>query len=228
MAKIYDNQKGPKDEWAKLKNEPLKVRLQWLLEYYGLAALGIAVGLFVLISIIITVIINKMPRVVIGEFFSEAADVSYNERMKEELCGILGYDVKKYQIDISSTAGTFAPAESYLQIQRLSARVNAQDLDFVVANLKLFKDFTDPTDPDAAMFKDLRDFLPEQTLKALDEAGRLVCIECDYGSIPFCIDIKGTRLYDLYKLSSDDACLGIVYNAPDLDGVLALIETYIQ
>lgn len=227
MRKIYADQKGPKDEWAKLKNEPLKVKLEWLVQYYGLIALGVLIAVIMLVSITVTVIVNSMPRVVIGEFFSEAADVSYNERLKEELCDILEYDAKKYQIDISSTMGTYASNEVSYQIQRLSARVNAKDLDFVVANAKLFIDFTDTSDAQDCMFKNLNDFLPADTLKALEEAGRLMYIETDAGSVPYYIDINDTRFYRLYKLYSGEAYFGVIFNAPDTPGVIALIENYI-
>ena len=226
MAKIYDDQKGPKDEWAKLKKEPLKVKLQWLFQYYGLTAAVVLISIGILVSIAVTIIINRMPRVVVGEFFSEPADVSVNESVKEELCAKLGYEPNKYRIDISTMTGAFASEDAPLQTQRLIARVNALDIDFVVANEKLFKDYTDPNDPVNCLFYDLRELLPKETLKALDAAGRLVYIETNEGPVPFYIDINGTRFYELYKLTSGQAFFGVIFNAPDLPGVIALIENY--
>lgn len=227
MAKIYDDQKGPKDEWAKLKNEPLKVKLQWLFQYYGLAALGVAVALFMLISITVTVILNSRPCVVAGEFYCSGADISYNERMKEDLCGVLGMDPKKTRIDISNTAGDYSGGDSALQIQRLSARIAARDLDFVVGNSKIFHDFTDKTDQSNSAYMNLKSFLPEDLYKKLQDAGRIQTIVTDYGPVPYYIDIIGTRFGKLYGIETGQIYFGVIFNTANPDAVIALIEKYL-
>ena len=227
MAKIYDDQKGARDEWAKLKNEPLKVKLQWLLEYYGLTALGVLVGIFIIVSITVTVILNKMPRIITGEFYTEVADTEYNEAMKEDLCRYLDYDAKKYQIDISSLSATLTTEDAALKIQRLVARVASQDIDFLVSSSKLFRDYTDPTDPSGSMFGNLKEILDEETLKQLEDAGRLLYIDTSDGLQPFAIDLKETRFYEVYKLQAPEEYIGFVYNAPHTDGITALVKLYI-
>ncbi len=227
MPKVYENQKGPRDEWAKLKNEPLKVKLQWLLEYYGLVGLGILIGIFVLISITVTVILNKMPRIITGEFYTEVADTEYNEALKEELCRSLDYDAKQYQIDINSVSATLTTEDTALKIQRLMARVAAEDIDFLVAGAKLFRDYTNPSDPSGSMFRNLREILDEDMLKQLDDAHRLLYVSTDNGLQPFAIDVKGSRFAEVYKLQAPEEYIGFVYNAPHQDGILALVKLYL-
>ncbi|MBQ9910624.1 MAG: hypothetical protein IJM50_03920 [Lachnospiraceae bacterium] len=227
MAKIYEDQKGPKDEWAKLKNEPLKVKLEWLIQYYGLAALFTLIGVFTLVSIIVTVILNSRPCVIAGEFYCTGSDISYNERMKEDLCSVLGMDPKKTRIDISNTAGDYSGGDSVIQIQRLSARLTARDIDFVVGSQKVFHDFTNPSDIENSAFMNLKKFLPDALYKKLDEEGRIKTIFTDFGQIPYYIDIIGTRFGELYGCREGQIYLGVTFNTQNPEAAIALIERYL-
>ncbi|MBQ6551620.1 MAG: hypothetical protein IJL78_09455 [Lachnospiraceae bacterium] len=229
MAKVYGDEITGKDQWNKLKGAPLKDKISYIWEYYHIHII-IAVALIVFaVSMIRSIIYNSIPNVVDGEFLmAEMLEDDTQEELKEILCEKLGYEAKKYHIDLSSTALSSNAQEVYTLVQKVIARIAAQDLDFIAAPEAYFSMFMSPEDEDSSAFADLRTVLSEETVARLEAAGRLRYFENDYTDpYPYLIDITDCEFYRYLGFFSTECYMGITVNAPHpeaLEAILTMVE----
>ena len=228
MAKVYGDEITGRDQWKKLKGGPLKDKIAYIWEYYHIHIIvGIAFIVFAY-SMISSIIYNSIPNVVDGEFLTAEMIESDQEPLKLVLCEKLGYEPKKYHIDIASTAVSNDVSQVYTLQQKIIARIAAQDLDFIAAPEAYFSMFMSTDDPDGSAFADLRDILSADTIARLDAAGRLLYFENEYSDpYPYLIDITDCEFYDYFKLFTTDCYMGITVNAPHpeaLEVIMTMIE----
>ena len=226
MGKFYGDEPGAKDQWAKLKGAPFKDKVQYIAQYYGLA-IGVTLFLIILaISLTKTIIYNSVPNVIAGEFYTEPINEEVYEDLKLKLCNALGYDPKKYHIDLSTNLADANNTEQvYYQYQKLMARIAAKDLDFIQGIDTTFAPYISAENPDDCAFYDLRNILSAETLARLEAEGRLVAIETDYaGSLPYAIDITGSELYNTLRCLTDRCLIGFPITAPHLEALEPLCE----
>lgn len=221
MAKIYGDEKGVKEQWAKLKGAPLKDKVQYIATYYGLAIVITAALILIAVSIIKSVIYNSVPNVISGEFRTETLDNAQPDVFKEDLCKEMGLDPDEYHIDISSALTDMNNLEQvYMMSQKLLARIAAGDLDFLQGNMETFEQYISAENEDDCAFEDLRKILSEETLNRLEQEGRLVCIDTTFaGRMPYLIDITGTDLYNRLGCLTDPCLIGILITAPHPEAI---------
>ncbi len=226
MAKVYGDEITGRDQWNKLKGAPLKDKLSYIWEYYHIHIIVVVSVIVFAYSMISSIIYNSVPNVVSGEFYSGELMKDDLEELKVTLCEKLGYNPKKYHIDISSTAAAAGDASQiYTLQQKLIARIAAQDLDFLAAPEAYYALFMSEDDPENNAFADLRTVIPEDTLARLEAEGRVRYFENNYSeAFPYLIDLTNSELYSYLELFSTDCCLAVTVNAPHPDGLNALLD----
>ncbi len=230
MAKIYGDEKGAKGEWDKMKGEPLTVKLEWIIQYYGILILAVIFGIIAAISLIKGCIYNSIPNVITGEFQTAYMDAESpaKEEMKVYLCEQLGLNPDKYHIDLASSVVDPSDYELMItQAQRLSARIMAKELDFLAADEMTFLAYMDPNDLEASAFADLRTVMPEEIFSRLESEGRILYLEkggqkYDY---PYLIDIRNSEFFDRLGLVSVGECyMGITVNGEHHDNMIEVLK----
>ncbi len=225
MARIYGDEVTGKDQWRKLKGAPFKDKIAYIWEYYHIHIIVIISVVVFAVSMIHSIIYNSIPNVVQGEFYSEEILKEDMDDLKEILCEKLGYDPKKYHIEISSSVAMPDAQQIYTLQQKLIARIAAQDLDFLAAPEAYYSLFMSEDDPDSNAFADLRTFVSEENMARLEAEGRIRYFENNYGEpFPYLIDLTDSELYRYFGLFFNDCYMAVTVNAPHPDGLNALLE----
>ena len=206
MAKVYGDEGGDREQWAKLKGAPLKDKIAYFFTYYGLATFFIIVGVVFVVSFTVSYIRNSIPSVITGDFYTSLIREDCDEELKTVLCARLGYNPSKYQIAISSTVGISTDVQmAYTQSQKTIARIAAGELDFICADTALANSYMNAEDGDANAFADLSAVFPEEDLKKLDESGHLLYYTmADGTSFPYLIELNGTWLSEFFGLTESN------------------------
>jgi len=227
--KVYDNQHTTKDEWEKVKNQPLKVRLQWLWDYYGIIAIVVLAALLICINLVYTIIDGSIPNVIQIEIYSEEVDQDRNDGFKESMCEVMGLDPEEYHIDVSSCTITTTQYDTYnSQSLRLAARVAANDLDILIGTAKTFNEYFVTDENAESYLTSLDTVLPENLMEKLKEQDLIYYLEDNKGNqIPVAIDIQGSKFYEYYGLVSKQAYAGISNTAPHIESIIAFIENFV-
>lgn len=226
MAKIYGDEKGVKEQWAKLKGAPLKDKIQYILTYYGIAIAIVIALILIAISVTKSIIYNSVPVVIAGEFRTEPVDEAGFEPLKEDLCTALGLNPDDYHIDLTSSLTDNNNMEQvYMMAQKFIARVAAGDLDFLQGNRQTFDQYMSDTEEDDCAFADLRNVLSAETLNRLDQDGRLIYMDTTFaGRMPYLIDMTGSELYTRLGCYTDESLIGLVVSAKNTEAFEALCE----
>jgi len=223
--KVYDDQTGAKEEWAKLKDATLKQKLQYLIEYYGLAALVVLAVIIFLATYIPACIRNSRPNVISGEFLMVEPSEEGIEELRLLMCENLGEDPEKIGISISNK---LIDTEDISQLSTMSelivARIMAKDVDFYYGPLDLLAGYINTEDYDGNYFASLYDFLPEDLVATLEAQGRLLYLQmADGTSFPYLINPNGSRLMDMLDLyDTTDGYIALVINSEHADALVEL------
>ena len=121
-------------EFQKLKNEPLKTKLEYIFTYYWIPILVVAVLLVVLISQIIHLTSVK-ETVLSGHCINATAESADADKFIADFAISLGVDSEKSEISILTSQ--FLPSasyDSYVANQLITAKIATKSLDFIVAD----------------------------------------------------------------------------------------------
>ena len=221
MKKIYDNQTGAKEEWAKMKGQPLKKKLSYLWEYYGLTALAVLAAIIFLVSFVPSCIENRKPNVISGEFiFGELSDDGI-EDLRLLLCEKMEKNPKRTNINVFSR---MVDSEDVQQLSALReiimAKIMAKEVDFFFANEDTLEAYMDPTDYEGCSFADLHAFLSDDLIAELESQGRVLYYTLDDGtSFPYLIDPSNSRLTEILELKGT-GYIGLVVNSKNPEGIV--------
>ncbi len=223
--KIYGDEKGAKAEWEKLKGQPLKKKLSYIATYYGVAILIVLGVLAIAVSMTISIIKNKVPKVIQIEFITAVVDDTAADTAKDYLCGKLGLEPKKYNIEIGSS---IFDAEEYemlsYQLQKIGARITSKDLDIMGADEATFKIYMSKDEKDGNAFADLRDVLPADEIERLDRENRLIWYEASYGSFPYLINVYDSELVHFLGIRGPVCLLGVPVTCPHPEATVEILK----
>lgn len=148
------------DQYKKMKDKPLKERLEYLGRYYGGIAIGAIVVIGILISIISTVLSKKdtgFKAIILNATGMTTSNIS------EEFAEYAGIDLKHYECDIDTGAFLSTSGFGYddtATLTRYMADIQSRDLDCVIFHSERFY-----TDSLSMLYADLRDYLSEEDLE---------------------------------------------------------------
>lgn len=221
MAKIYGDEEGDKEQWAKLKGRPLSEKLQHFITYYGLRTLAIGAGIFAAIYILVTFIHSRWPVTVAGEFLMTPMYEEAVMDMHAYLTDKMELNPKRSRTDITNTV---VPEDSGMDIsavlQKTFARLAVGDIDFLgQPEVESFDKYMDPESKDFCAFEDLRVVLDEETYEFLEGEGRLLWFTLDDGTtFPYVINVSGTLFSRYFGLIGDEYYIGYTVAAEHPDG----------
>jgi len=229
MAKIYDDQHTIKDEWIKIKNEPLKVKAQWYWDYFGWLTIGVIIVIIAVINIVSSTIENSIPRIIQGEILTDSFEEEKTDEFFDLLCEKMGVEKSDYRIDVNYSIGSVYDSEyMYALASKIAARVAASDIDYYIGAKSFLETYVDTSEYENSAYNDLKEFLPAEIFEKLEAEDRIIYIADDAGvEHPVFIDIKDTTYYNLFEFTSEDCCLGIVCTGQHMDAVQAMIKYFI-
>lgn len=210
MANVYGDEKtyGARAQWAKMKDAPMKDKIQYIIQYYGIAIVLSLIGIWMVVSLVRNIIYNSIPIILAGEFYSYSITADGgDEEIKLKLCEKMGYEEKDYHIDLSGMAfATDNPEQAMSQMQKIMARMSAGDLDFLVGTNDFMNGYMyngeNQDEPDYP-FEDLSTLLPSDLFKKLDADGRIVYYDAAAGQIPYGVDLTSSYITRTLKIPDE-------------------------
>ncbi|GEM_PF-2681039 len=207
MANIYGDEKknGARAQWEKMKDAPMKDKIQYIIQYYGIAIVLTIIGLWMVTSLVKNIIYNSVPNIIAGEFYSYSiSETDGYEELRLKICEKMGVEESGYHIDIGGIAYASDNAEQAMtQLQKIMARMSAGDLDFLVGTSDFMTGYMyngeDQDDPEYP-FEDLSTILPAELFEKLDSEGRILYYKAASGDIPFAVSLSNSyisRLLDI-------------------------------
>ena len=225
MAKIYGDEKGDKFQWEKLKGEPLKVKLDYIITYYGIMILAGAAIIALAVSLTVSIIRNNIPRVIAGEVLTMEISSFEPDDLKEVLCEKLGLDADDYEIDLTTSYISTSDYEQYyVQYQKIMAQIAAGDTDFFISTTSFMDQFMDPEDSSAGAFKDLSEVLPEDLFEKLEADGRILYYEGDDFTFPYAVNVNDSYLADFLMLPTTENSCFFSVNASHEEAFVEMIK----
>jgi len=230
MAKVYDNQKGAKDEWAKLKDAPLKTKLEYLAEYYIYYAIAFVAVVIFLATFVPSCIDNRRPIVISGEFMETGPTEEGIETLHTYLCDKFDLDIKKNNISLTERAiDTRDTTQVTTMHELVLARIVAEDVDFYFGSEDFLSSYMDLNEKDGSCFADITEFLPADIVSALEAQDRLTFFTMSDGtSYPYMIDTSGSKLNSMLGLDNFCGKMVLVVNSPHLDSLIEVCRLIVE
>ncbi len=164
MATLRDDLKAERE---KMKGRPLKDKLEYFWEYYKFHAIGIIVGLLIVIYIVKTIVTAKDYALFVVEINSGDATGEVSETWKNELTDFLDVDTKDYEVYIDSSMqfsfGNVSSQTDYTSAQKLTALLTARTMDIMMSDITVFEQYAQNR-----CFIDLREIYTEDELAAME------------------------------------------------------------
>lgn len=149
-----------RQEQKKLKGRSIKEKLSYFWDYYKIHTLCVAVGIF-LIFTIVRDIRNTKPSAFYGSYFN-ALQTFDGEAQMEEFEAFAGIDSESYEATLDTTMYytlTDMSETTLATSQRFAAMVSAQEIDMVIADEDVFSNYAVNE-----IFADLREIMSEEEL----------------------------------------------------------------
>lgn len=211
MADIYGEGSNSKKQWDKLKGAPLKDKVKYIAQYYGIAIIAVIAGIIFIVSMVRTIIYNSVPVIISVECYSGVVAEDAGDRLMEKIAPLLEADPSKYHIEVSASlieGGDMQQA--YTLSQKIFARIAAADLDCCIGAESLLYSYMDKEDPEENAFRNLKDLLPEDLYARLLSENRIVFLSPETEDWPYGIDISNTDLAETIGLSGEGHVLSFV------------------
>ena len=225
MADIYGEGNNSKKQWDKLKDAPLKDKLKYIAQYYGIAIIAIIAGIIFIVSMTRTIIYNSVPVIISVEAYSSVVSDEAGDRLMEKIAPKLDADPSKYHIEVtSSLIETSDIQQAYAQSQKVFARMAARDLDVVIGRESFLISYMSKEDPDNRAFYNLHDILSDELYERLLSEDKIVFLEGAEVEYPYGIDLTNTDLAETIGLFGEGNVMTFVISSERLDAQKAAAE----
>ena len=231
MARVYKDQKSAfqdfKDQFKSLDGQPFTKKIEHFFRYYWKITAIIIIAIILIVTLISSIIYNSAPKIIQGASYPYSVGDDAPEALKNALAEKLGVDASKYHIEFQALA---VDQEDYQQIysanQTIMAMIMGNNLDFLITEEAWFASLlSTEAEEDMGMY-DLRQLIPEETLKRLEEEGRIISVDTEFsGTYPYLINIDGSYLAELMELpTATGNYVGFFANAKHLEADAALVS----
>ncbi len=225
MADIYGEGNNSKKQWDKLKDAPLKDKLKYIAQYYGIAIIAIIAGIIFIVSMTRTIIYNSVPVIISVEAYSSVVSDEAGDRLMEKIAPKLDADPSKYHIEVtSSLIETSDIQQAYAQSQKVFARMAARDLDVVIGRESFLISYMSKEDPENRAFYNLHDILSDELYERLLSEDKIVFLEGAEVEYPYGIDLTNTDLAETIGLFGEGNVMTFVISSDRLDAQKAAAE----
>ena len=228
MPNIYGEKSNIRVQWEKVKGGSLQDKFDWFWQYFGLyTVIGLAIIAVLVVWIVLATRPTK-PELISGILLDVSFTDEAKEALTEEFAKELGADPEKNTIGFSASPFGEADTETQLYQQEIiTTRVAAKELDVIGATEGL-EGYVDKNSIGSSFFFPLEFMLEEETLQKLVDSGRTVSLDTSEGTLPYFIDVAGSRFAELAGITYEHYYLGIACNAPHYDGLEALVRLILE
>ncbi len=227
MANIYGKKSTLRQQWEKMKDQPAREKVGWILHYFGVHIFFGLLFLGVVITILVTVLRPRPSVLFNGLFF----DVDFSKEKEKELSDALLELMDAPDGTVLEVLGEFLaeddPEYLYYQVQSVEARISTKTLDVLGAYGDILTGFLDTEEPDTSFLAPLKEILSKEHYEALRNAGRLRFVNTDEGEMSFMVLASGSRLAEILGVKSD-FWIAVSMTAPHEEAVDALMELILE
>ena len=225
MADVYGEGSNSKKQWAKLKGAPLKEKVKYIAQYYGIAIVAIIAGIVFIVSMTKTIIYNSIPMIITMEVYSGIVSEDAEDNLMQKIAPLLGADPKKYHIEVTESGVESTDIQqAYTMSQKIFARMAARDLDCMVGKEQLLISYMSADDPDNRALTDLRELVSDDLYQRLLSEDKIVFLDAAEGKIPYGIVLADTDLADTIGLVGEGSVLAFVVTSERVDAQKALTQ----
>lgn len=212
MADIYGEGSNSRRQWQKLKGAPLKDKVRYIVQYYGIPIVAVVAIVIFAVSMTRTIIRNSVPMIISIESYNGAIADDAGEALMAKIAPLLEADPAKYQIEVNGTPVDAANVQEAITVsQKVVARIAARDLDCIIANKIFLSSYMGADDPDNRAFFDLREVLSDEMYQRLVSEDRVVMLSTSDGEeVPYAILLDGTDLAETIGLLGKENYLSFV------------------
>lgn len=232
-----------REEWARFKEVPKEEKFWYVWEYYKLHILAIIGSVILLVLVIHSVIEATKPTMLQGFQVNLKSYADDTDFVKDDYLVSRGYNPKKYHIyyddslvvDNRPESTGLDPQVLMASSTKIVANVQASDLDYMIMDQYSMDEYCKE-----CIFADLKEVLPEETFKRLEEEGRLVksmrvlAYEDEEQKIPKEVQeiYAGINLqpstYTERMEVKDDCYFVIIFNTKRLDATLDFLDYLLE
>ncbi len=225
MADIYGEGSNSKKQWDKLKGAPMKDKVKYIAQYYGIAILAVVVGIVFIVSLVRSIIYNSIPNIISVEAYSSVLSEDVEDVMLEKLSTALQVDPSDYHIAFTSSLVSEGDIQqAYMQSQKIFARVAAGDIDAIIGKESLLISFMSVDDPESCAFSDVRTYLSDEMYERLLQEDKIVFLKGAKEELPYAVDLTGTDLAETIGLFGEGNLLAYVVTSKNADALRALSD----
>lgn len=199
-----------------LKEHGLKEKIQFFWDYYRLPTLGILILLFFIVSMIVTIILNKKPLlyVVLVNSVMEQED---SKEISEAYINDNGIDASKYTIDVDYDYAHVKPSDdatdydemAVQSVKKYQVLFLAEEID-VTVSLDWAIDLYEADD----WYCNLEETLPEDLYNQVKDK-LYYSTNSEGKSIPVGINIKDTKIGNYYETADPILTISVYSNKTD-------------
>lgn len=236
-------QEARKEQWNKLKDQPLSAKLKYIFTYYWAAIVG-CVCVVIFLTSWIGGVISKKDTAIAGYLLNGYADSAYTGNMRQEFLDHLQLDPKKSEFILTSDI-YYSPDEmsdtGVHVLESVAVQATTGNLDFLVSDLKSYRIFS-------AYLADIRTVLTAEQLEkwdslfvyvekaALEEltSGEMEIVQLPEYFLstenmkdPLPIGIRlpeSCKLFDAYTFPTGDIVFGFMRNMQNRENTVAFLE----
>ena len=225
ITEVLQYGSNSKKQWAKLKGAPLKEKVKYIAQYYGIAIVAIIAGIVFIVSMTKTIIYNSIPMIITVEVYSGIISDDAEDSLMQKIAPLLNADPKKYHIEVTeSGAESTDIQQAYTLSQKIFARMAARDLDCMIGKEQLLLSYMSADDPDNRALTDLREIVSDDLYQRLLSEDKIVFLDASEGKIPYGIVLADTDLADTIGLVGDGSVLAFVVTSERVDAQKALAQ----
>lgn len=218
-AEIYQI-KDKKTEREKLRELSFKKKLEYLWEYYRLHALGIAIGIAIVVYVIYEIVTPDMETVFYAAWINNTINEDVINEVQTDFANQLEINPKTEQVTFN-TSFYFngSPDFSAASSMSLTAFISAKQVDIIIAPESEFQNYAYK-----GFLEKLSDQLPTDLYSALTDHFYMSNQAEDPKQSVYGIYLTDTELFKNYAVNTDPYILGIVVNGQHKENAIQFLR----
>lgn len=197
---------------------PLQKKAEHIWLYYHWHLLVAAMVLAMLISGLRLVLYNSQEQLISGAFINTGTTQEGYSHLREDYIAFCGGGKSRVElVEARSIHFEDQPLsqDDAASFMILASRIAAESLDYIISDIPSLAFFEEQE-----VTRDLRDFLPEDVLAALNPI-----LSAD--GTPIAIPLTGTGFAERYELTAE-SCILTVRNAPDAEKITRFLQYLLE
>jgi hypothetical protein len=217
-----------REQNAKMKGAPLKVKWEYFKEYYLKMSIVIVIAVVFVVYIAYSMITAPRETEFAAFFFNDTGDSS-DTRLADEFAEYMNINTKKAECYIDATmnysaSGEGVDYESYIDLEKAMAVISTKELDVIVGDADTVSYFAK-----AECLGDVTEILPDDLLEQFKDDLYYAQVGESEELVPVGVYITGAPKIDEYYYYVDmEPVLGFVVNSNSLENAVEFLRYIYQ